>query len=176
VRVLGLHLEPDLSWTVQIATALRNVLNALRNFQHILCNPHLHVDVKLLIIVCTMRFGMEVWFPRTPDEKQGVPRLHRVLVDALRESLGIARSHPMSYSRHNCKASVLLCDFALPSMSTEGDSALVRFYYLKVPPPLHPFAVVTISTPPLLPFYRPTALGGYTFKLSLPGCTRGWRS
>jgi hypothetical protein len=118
-----------------------------------------------------MRFGIEVWFPRTLDEKQGVARLHGVLVDALRESLGIARSHPMSYSRRNCKASALLCDFGLPSMSTEGDSALVRLYSQR-PPSLHPFTIVTISTPPLLPFYRPTTLGGYTFELSLPGCTR----
>jgi hypothetical protein len=71
---------------------VRNGRNALRNFRHILHNPHFHVDVKLLMIktyiVPARWFGMEVWFPRTPDEKQGVARLDGVPVDAHQESLG----------------------------------------------------------------------------------------
>jgi hypothetical protein len=54
--------------------ALRNGRNALCNFQHILCH-HLHVDVKLFIIKAyiapEMQYGMEVWFPRTLEEKRG---------------------------------------------------------------------------------------------------------
>jgi hypothetical protein len=50
VRFLGLHVEPELSWTVQIAKALRNGRNALRNVRHMLCKPHLSVDVKPLIV------------------------------------------------------------------------------------------------------------------------------
>jgi hypothetical protein len=81
----------------------------------------------------------------------------------------------MYYSPHNRKEKVLLCDFGLASMSTEGESVLVHVYYFKVPP-LAPLTVLTISSPPLLPFYQPTTLGGYTFKLSVPGCTRDRRS
>jgi hypothetical protein len=99
VRFMGLHPEPDLSWTVQIAKALRNGCNVLRNFRHILCNPHCNVDVKILItetyIVPAMRLGTEVWFPRTPKEKRGVARLDGVQVDSLAEAHGIARWHPM---------------------------------------------------------------------------------
>jgi hypothetical protein len=60
-------------------------------------------------IVPVMWVGMEVWSPRTPDEKRGVAGLDGVLVDALLELLGIPRSHPVSYSWRNCKATVLLC-------------------------------------------------------------------
>jgi hypothetical protein len=103
-------------------------------------------------IVFAMRAGMEVWFPSTPEEKRGVARLDGVVVDALRESHGIARSHPICYSRRNLKALVLLCDFGLPSMRTEDESALVRFYYhndlsLAPPPP------ATLLT--LLPAHNP---------------------
>jgi hypothetical protein len=119
VRFLGLHLEPDLSWTEQIAKALRNGRNALRNFRHFLRNPRLNVDVELLIIktcvVPAMRFGMEVWFPRFPEEKLGGALLDAVLVDAVEESLGIAQSHLKCYSRHNLKvrfSSVILAFLA----------------------------------------------------------------
>jgi hypothetical protein len=118
-RFLGLHLEPDLSWAEQIAKALRNGSNALRNFRHFLRNPRLNVDVKLLIIktyiVPAMQFGMEVWFPRFPEEKQGGAHLGDVLVDAVEESLSMARSHPKCYSRHNLQvrfSSVILAFLA----------------------------------------------------------------
>jgi hypothetical protein len=48
VRLLRLHLEPDLSWTLQIAEALLNGHNALCNFRHILRYPHLILDPKLV--------------------------------------------------------------------------------------------------------------------------------
>jgi hypothetical protein len=37
----------------------------------------------------------------------------------------------MHYSRRNLEVLVLLCDFGLPSVSTEGESALDRFHYRK---------------------------------------------
>jgi hypothetical protein len=79
VRSLGLNLEPDLSWTVKIVKVLRNGRNALRNFEHILRSLLLNVGVRLLIIktriVPKMRLGMEVWFPRTPEETRGAAHL-----------------------------------------------------------------------------------------------------
>jgi hypothetical protein len=93
------------------------------------------------------------------------------------DALSIARSHPMCYSRRNPKGPILLCDFGLPSMSTEGESALVRFCYRTAPPlcPAQPSAVPTISSQSpatLLTLLPATTLGEYNFKLSLPGCTR----
>jgi hypothetical protein len=80
-----------------------------------------------------MRFGMKVWFPRTPEGKRGVARLYGVWVDALKESLGIAWSHHMCYSRRNLRGSGRCYCFGLSSMSTKGQSALVRYFYRKLP-------------------------------------------
>jgi hypothetical protein len=95
VRFLGLHLEKDLSWIVQIAMALRNGRNGLRNFRHILHKPHINMDVNLLVIkphiVPAMRFGVEVC-SHASRKKMGDSH---VLVDALTESLSMARSHPV---------------------------------------------------------------------------------
>jgi hypothetical protein len=85
-----------------------------------------------------MRFGMEVWFPLTLEEKRGVARLDGALVDALTESLGMARSRPMCLFWRNLQAPVLLCDSGLPNLSTEGKSALVHLNYHKAPPPCAP--------------------------------------
>jgi hypothetical protein len=80
-----------------------------------------------------MRFGMEVWFPRTQDAKRGVAQLGSILVDALKEYLGIPRSSPLCHHRRCLTTSVFLCEFGLPGMSTEGASALVRFRFRNAP-------------------------------------------
>jgi hypothetical protein len=63
---------------------------ALHKFRHVLRNPHLNKDIKHTYlktdVVPAMRFSMEVWFPRTQEEKQGDAQL---LVDALQKSHGI---------------------------------------------------------------------------------------
>jgi hypothetical protein len=88
---------------------------------------------------------MEVWFPLTLEEKCGVARLDRALVDALTESLGMARLHPMCLFWRNLQAPALLCDSGFPNLSTEGKSALVHLNYYKAPPLVPPYLNSVLS-------------------------------
>jgi hypothetical protein len=79
------------------------------------------------------------------------------LVDALTELLSIARLRPMCYFWRNTKASVLLSDSGLPSMSTKGESEFFAFTIGKLRP-LRTLAVLAISsTPPCYTSYPSTS-------------------
>jgi hypothetical protein len=177
VRFLGLHLEPDWSWTVQMPSPCKMAAK-LYQTSGLSCAAHTLTLMSNfsssrpeLFVRCGLAWKCGSRAPRTRNGEwhawtvywwmssknrsasPGRTLLYAILDAILKHrvsSVFLASYH--EHRRRNCGCSLSPCSGS-PCWPSHHPP-LLRFF----------------------PFYRSTTLGGYTFNLSWPGCTRDWRS
>ena len=135
MKNLGLVLTEHLSWLPQliISRMKRKGYAALQSARRPLRSRGFSFRTKRHVvagyIVPSMRFGLELWSPRTAAERGAFAALDNVLLDAMHTILGLHKGPDKWHYAQRLKADVLFHDFALPRMRWEHDIAHTRFRF-----------------------------------------------